>query len=900
MPYVPTIRTILWLNMFIPQVSANPVRSRDCGGWCESVGSEKITMSKRSRGAVKRSPVPEETVPAKRAAEPEPEPDCPLCFQTPASLFSSLLSPLSPERFFSEHWEQKPVHLRRDDPGVAAYYRALFSLSDLPGVCARGLEYCRDVNVVRCVDGKKKVLNKTGRVKFEALNRLITQNKATVQFHQPQRFKEQLWRIQEKLESFFGALVGSNVYMTPADSQGLPAHYDDVEVFILQLEGQKHWRLYSPTVPLASDYSLVPEEQLGGPTHDILLQEGDLLYFPRGTIHQANTLPGEHSTHLTLSTYQRMSWSDLLLDVLPGFLSESSRTELCLRRGMPKTTLLRSCDDSVLRSQMAAHLRLLADRLETHTDKTHLSSASLKRDFIMNRLPPHCPEEELVPVGKLPQLQDTVCLTFREHMVITVEPTHRTTDEAPEMAVFVLHSLRNQRSQHMMSEGPEDEEGPHVSSGLHFPLSHLGALQQLQQEEHLCVSDLLLPGPEEQLGLVLALWSESLLKTLRTTGDLLPQVKEGNTEEPNQDHSLAPQESSPSRVQESGPQESSPQESSPQESSPSRVWPSRVWPLKSLAPQESGPSRVWPLKSLAPQESGPQESGPQESSPQESGPSRVWPLNSLECAGGAGLIVVLCVGSTVMTMCSLKGLHFPLSHLGALQQLQQEEHLCVSDLLLPGPEEQLGLVLALWSESLLKTLSCSSLLPISSQSLLICCSSRLSPRSSLLLASVFAHLCCSSHLSLLISSQSLLISVPISFQSLLFSAAHLVSVPALLCCSSCLSPRSSLLLISSQSSFISAAHLVSVPCSSLLLISSQSSLISAAHLVSVLVNLCCSSRLSPLLFSAAHLVSVLAHLCCSSRLSPLLFSAAHLVSVLAHLCCSSRLSPRSSLLLISS
>ncbi|KAK7907078.1 hypothetical protein WMY93_015690 [Mugilogobius chulae] len=71
----------------------------------------------------------------------------------------------------------------------------------------------------------------------------------------------------------------------------------------------------------------------------------------------------------------------------------------------------------------------------------------------------------------------------------------------------------------------------------------------------------------------------------------------------------------------------------------------------------------------------------------------------------AGLIVVLCVGSTVMTMCSLKGLHFPLSHLGALQQLQQEEHLCVSDLLLPGPEEQLGLVLALWSESLLKTLS---------------------------------------------------------------------------------------------------------------------------------------------------------------------------------------------------
>lgn len=43
-------------------------------------------------------------------------------------------------------------------------------------------------------------------------------------------FKDELWRIQEKLECHFGSLVGSNVYITPAGSQGLPPHYDDVEV----------------------------------------------------------------------------------------------------------------------------------------------------------------------------------------------------------------------------------------------------------------------------------------------------------------------------------------------------------------------------------------------------------------------------------------------------------------------------------------------------------------------------------------------------------------------------------------------------------------------------------------------------------------------------------------------
>lgn len=445
------------------------------------------------------------------------EPESPLRFTSPDALFASLIAPFSPEQFFREHWEKKPLHLHRDDPTVARFYRSLFSLSDLPDLCkCHALQFYRDVNAVRCVNGKKKVLNREGRVRSEVLTKLISQNKATVQFHQPQRFKDALWQIQEKMESFFGALVGSNVYLTPPESQGLPPHYDDVEVFILQLEGQKQWRLYSPPVPLAAEYSLVPEERLGSPTHQILMQEGDLLYFPRGTVHQAHTLPGAPSTHLTISTYQKMAWSDLLLDVLPGLLGVGSRSEEQLRQGLPPRLLLGSFECENPRKLLAAHLRHLAERVETGTGE--MCCAGLKRDFITNRLPPYGPKELLEPVGRLPQLQDSVCLTFREHMLLSVEPTERTTDEAPEMTVFVLHSLRNQRGSHMMSVDPQesegDEEGPHVSSGLQFPLSHLEALQQLQREEKVSVSELRLSSPEEQLSLVVALWSESLLKAL--------------------------------------------------------------------------------------------------------------------------------------------------------------------------------------------------------------------------------------------------------------------------------------------------------------------------------------------------------------------------------------------------
>lgn len=55
------------------------------------------------------------------------------------------------------------------------------------------------------------------------------------------------------------------------------------QVFILQLEGQKRWLLYSPVVPLATEYSVVPRETLGKPTHDILLKVLLSMYLPTAT-----------------------------------------------------------------------------------------------------------------------------------------------------------------------------------------------------------------------------------------------------------------------------------------------------------------------------------------------------------------------------------------------------------------------------------------------------------------------------------------------------------------------------------------------------------------------------------------------------------------------------------------
>ncbi|CAL9176948.1 unnamed protein product [Musa hybrid cultivar] len=123
--------------------------------------------------------------------------------------------------------------------------------------------------------------------------------------------------IAKGLEVLFGQpSVGANLYLTPPGSQGLAHHYDDHCVFVWQLFGQKHWTIsYSPTSVLPrlyeplSSFPCLESEKGGG--LQLTLNEGDILYIPRGYPHEAHTntdasesqnnMSSGFSLHLTLS-----------------------------------------------------------------------------------------------------------------------------------------------------------------------------------------------------------------------------------------------------------------------------------------------------------------------------------------------------------------------------------------------------------------------------------------------------------------------------------------------------------------------------------------------------------------------------------------------------------------------
>jgi hypothetical protein len=106
--------------------------------------------------------------------------------------------------------------------------------------------------------------------------------------------------MAEALERIFRVKVQVNSYAGFRTSHGFDLHWDDHDVFILQVAGRKRWKMYGMTrpFPLGSDV-----ESADRPPTEVLweglLEDGDLLYIPRGWWHVATPLD-EPTLHLTV------------------------------------------------------------------------------------------------------------------------------------------------------------------------------------------------------------------------------------------------------------------------------------------------------------------------------------------------------------------------------------------------------------------------------------------------------------------------------------------------------------------------------------------------------------------------------------------------------------------------
>jgi ribosomal protein L16 Arg81 hydroxylase len=293
-----------------------------------------------------------------------------------APTFAGLLGAMPRETFFAEHWERRPLHIRRPDTG---HYDDLLTRADLETVIASGglrypaIQLTRDGRYIPPDLWTQNV--QFGRESLSGvpdMDRLAAHYRAGATISMP--FLHLVWKpladLAAAIEADFDHPVHTNAYLTPGGCQGFTPHYDTHEVFVLQIAGQKRWSVHAPPAPLphhTQPFSAQPRQ----PTPRVLevdLNPGDLLYLPRGFVHSTAT-SRESSLHITLGITV-FTWVELLAEWF-----QTSKMYPRYRRALEPGF----ARDPEVRQRLKAELPGIIAELQTLTDYDALLDAFTRR-----------------------------------------------------------------------------------------------------------------------------------------------------------------------------------------------------------------------------------------------------------------------------------------------------------------------------------------------------------------------------------------------------------------------------------------------------------------------------------------------------------------------------------------
>ncbi len=153
---------------------------------------------------------------------------------------------------------------------------------------------------------------------------------------------EPVLTFSQDLAAELGHPVQVNAYVTPAQSTGFSDHYDVHDVFVIQVAGEKRWRIRPPVhpsplrdEPWTDRRDTVEAAAQVEPLIEATLRPGDCLYLPRGYLHAATAL-GDVSTHLTIGVHP---WTRRhLADELVALALRRASTDASVRASLPVGT----------------------------------------------------------------------------------------------------------------------------------------------------------------------------------------------------------------------------------------------------------------------------------------------------------------------------------------------------------------------------------------------------------------------------------------------------------------------------------------------------------------------------------------------------------------------------------
>ena len=201
--------------------------------------------------------------------------------------------------------------------------------------------------------------------------------------------------------------VYANTYLTPPNGHAVEAHADDRDVLVIQILGQKTWKVYKK-VPVEFPFENeqvgkngldVPSSTLEGDLcfgRELVLNPGDVLYMPRGFVHEATTEtqqsgPYRPSFHATIAIATH-DWclSVVLSDTIRQMLNGVTDFRKALHVGpsieynMPLglEDMQHQLENAMSMIQRNVTTDVLEDNLQAKYDR-HNSHAKVHRDRII-------------------------------------------------------------------------------------------------------------------------------------------------------------------------------------------------------------------------------------------------------------------------------------------------------------------------------------------------------------------------------------------------------------------------------------------------------------------------------------------------------------------------------------
>ncbi|MFL6228381.1 MAG: cupin domain-containing protein [Pyrinomonadaceae bacterium] len=248
----------------------------------------------------------------------------------------ALLAPCAPDEFLAEVWGRNFRHIR----GARGKFARLMPWPRLAEVIAEHrldhprLRLTRDGKSVPAAEYLRHTTStrrkgSIPRLRPVELTKLLREG-ATLVLDAVDELHAPVTELAAALELTFREHVQVNLYAGWRTSRGFDVHWDDHDVFVLQVAGRKRWRVCGETrhAPITNDVAPAAKPT-GEPLWEDTLEDGDLLYIPRGWWHVAFPLD-EPTLHLTVGVHKRNG-----IDLL-RWLTDEMRASETFRCDLPR------------------------------------------------------------------------------------------------------------------------------------------------------------------------------------------------------------------------------------------------------------------------------------------------------------------------------------------------------------------------------------------------------------------------------------------------------------------------------------------------------------------------------------------------------------------------------------